>query len=101
MLALKSSLDLNSMTWQTTPGYNLALAAQTYGLYITDNSTGGPSGHTVSIAIEDEAARFDMGLSIDPITRIQTYNPTLFNASGFNADVSQILQNVYAVTGNH
>lgn len=101
LLAIKSTINLSTLAWKTSAGYNLAVAAQTYGLYIVDNSIGEVSGHAVAIAFEDEAARFDLGLTIDPASFGQSVDESLFDASGFNDDVIQILQNVFAVTGNH
>lgn len=102
LLAIPYSTDISKMTWKTMQGLNLAKAAQKYGLYIVDAS--GYKGNWFGLAIEDEAARFDLGYDITYVgaSKVgqQSVDPAKIDAEGFNADMVQILKNVSAVVSN-
>jgi hypothetical protein len=98
LLAIPKTVDLNSLTWNTNQGLILAQAAQAYGFYIVDSSVN--TGDLMNLAIEDQAARFDLGLAVDPDTSFESVDPLLIDIVGFTQDVMQIMHQVQAVTSN-
>ncbi|MEK6647238.1 MAG: hypothetical protein AABY84_11265 [Candidatus Firestonebacteria bacterium] len=65
LLAIPNDFNLDSVTWKTIQGKNLAKAAQTYGWYIVDSGTGEAGGNIMAFGIERKAASVDLGMIID------------------------------------
>ncbi len=97
LLAIPYDVDIDSLRWNTRQGHVVAKAAQTYGWYIVDCSTGAMGGNSFAISIERQAAYEDLGLVIDPVTKDQEVDSNKINIEGFQADIIQILQIVKAV----
>ncbi len=98
LLAIPYSIDIDSVTWNTPQGYNLAIANQKYGWYIVDSSTGEVGGDIMKLNIDREAAYEDMGLAIDKTTNEITVDPSKIDFAGFENDVKTIMQMVMATT---
>lgn len=98
LLAIPRSVRLGASSWRTRQGRNLARAAQRYGWYIVDSLP--PPGDLVQFGIDNDAAREDLGLAIDPATGNESVDPAKVDIEGLNADVVRILGLVSAVTSN-
>jgi len=98
LLAIPSTIDIDSISWNTAQGYNLAIANQKYGWYIIDSSTGGIGGDLMKISIERNAAFEDLGLTVDKSNNEITVDPNKIDFDGFESDVKTILQHVMATT---
>lgn len=96
LLAIPRSVRLRDFPWRTPQGRRLATAAQRYGWYVVDAV---PAAQ-VQLAIENDAARRDLGLAIDPVTGAMSVDATKVDAAGLQADVLQILTLVRAVVSN-
>ena len=96
LLAIPRSVKLRDHAWRTKQGFRLAVAAQRYGWYVADVV----AAPQVQLAIENDAARRDLGLAIDPGTGKMSVDPAKVDAEGLTADVLQILTLVRAVTSN-
>ena len=96
LLAIPRSTRLRAYSWRTKQGLRLALAAQRYGWYVVDSV---PSDQ-IQFAIENDAARRDLGLAIDPATGAISVDPAKVDAVGLTADVVQTLTLVEAVASN-
>lgn len=96
LLAIPRSVKLRDHPWRTKQGFRLAVAAQRYGWYVVDVV----AAPQVQLAIENDAARRDLGLEIDPDTGRMSVDPAKADAVGLQADVLEILTLVRAVTSN-
>lgn len=96
LLAIPRSVRLRDFTWRTKQGFRLAIAAQRYGWYVVDTVP----ATQVQLAIENDAARRDLGLAIDAGTGRMSVDPAKVDAVGLSADVLQILTLVRAVVSN-
>jgi len=99
LLAIPRDFDVGSVTWNTPQGLVVAKAAQRYGWYIVDSSTGERGGNIIGIGIERQAASDDLGLTIDK-TNNKEVDKTKIDILGFAADIQQILRLVAAVKNN-
>ncbi|MFQ5461912.1 MAG: hypothetical protein ACE5E5_04705 [Phycisphaerae bacterium] len=97
LLAIPPDVDLALLTWNTPQGFNMAVAAQTYGMYVVDDSA---MSNAMQMGIEVRAAIADTGFAVDPVTGEQTVDPLLIDEVGFEADVMAIQSLVQAVVSN-
>lgn len=100
LLAIPHDIDLDLFIWITPQGSIVAAAAQLYGWYIVDSSTGRSGGNGIGISFERKAAYTDLGLTIDPDTNKRNIDPDKIDIIGFDADIQQILHMVKAVKNN-
>jgi hypothetical protein len=96
LLAVPSTVNVETIGWHTPQGRILARNAQQYGWYVADSVP----GSQVQFAFETSAARHDLGLRVNPANGYETVNPRRLDASGFTADVMTILALMQAVTSN-
>ncbi len=101
LLAIQSTVDIESLSWSTPQGLVAAKAAQKYGWYIVDSGTGEVGGNVIAFGIERQAAYTDMGLTINIDNNDQEVDPTKIDILGFTDDIQQILQLVAAVKNNN
>ncbi|MFN8027498.1 MAG: hypothetical protein U0W40_14415 [Acidimicrobiia bacterium] len=94
LLAVPRTVDLTNFQWSTRQGRNLAIAAQRYGLYVVDVHLG---GDYVQLAMDTQAARDDLGLTIEPVTGRMGVDTSRFDPVGFDHDVAQLFTLVAAV----
>lgn len=97
LLAVPPDVDLASLTWNTPQGLSMAVAAQTYGMYVVDDSA---MSNALQISMEVRAAIADVGFAVDPATGEQTVDPLKIDFVGFEADVMTIQSLVQAVVSN-
>lgn len=96
LLAIPRSVRLREHVWRTKQGRRLATAAQLYGWYVVDSVL----APQVQLAIDNDAARTDLGLAIDADTGRMSVDAAKVDAAGLTADVLQILSLVRAVVSN-
>lgn len=94
LLAIPRSVDVGALPWSTRQGRNLAKAAQRYGMYVVDVHGG---GDFVQLALDTQAARDDLGMTIDATSGRMAVDPARFDAPAFDRDVAQIFSLVAAV----
>lgn len=98
LLAIPYSINVDSITWNTPQGYNLAVANQKFGWYIIDSSTGEVGGDLMKISMSRSAAYQDLGLEVNHSTNEITVDPNKINFIAFEEDVKTIMQLVKATT---
>jgi hypothetical protein len=98
LLAIPPSVNVATLGIQTQQAFNVAMAAQTYGMYVCDSTAS--SGNTMSLAMEYGAASNDLGCVVNPSNGWQSYDSTKINSTQFNADMITILHQCKAVTSN-
>lgn len=98
LLAIPKTINIDSVSWNTSQGYNLAIANQKYGWYIIDSSTGEVGGDLMKISMARRAAYEDLGLEVDQMSNEITVNLNKIDILGFENDVKSILQLVMATT---
>lgn len=96
LLAIPRAIRLRDHAWHTAQRRRLATATQVYGWYVVDTV---PSDQ-IQFAIENQAARRDLGLEVDPGNGFMGVDPAKVDADGLTLDVLQILTQVRAVTAN-
>lgn len=97
LLAIPPDVVLSSLTWNTPQGLTLAVAVQTYGMYVVDDSA---MSNAMQISMEVRAAIADIGFAVDPVTGEQTVDPLKLDDAGFEADVMTIQSLIKAVVSN-
>ena len=97
LLVIPSTVDVNSINWKTMQGKVIALCAQEYGFYVSDDNA---TTNAFAFAMDYQACG-DIGLTVNQVTGAQTVDPAKLDYNSFFDDVMRILTMLKAVTNNH